>query len=96
MDLIEKLDNYICEAKKITRATVKSILKQTKADQFDGLEWQGDTIGLWYDHDTEKEATKLMKAIVKKLPDSSTTNDGNKYLIYWKGGAPDISRINTR
>ena len=92
MDLIDK---YLGE-KKITRATVKSILKQTKADQFDGLEVSGETIALWYDLDNEKQATKLMKAIVKKLPGSSTTNDGNKYLIYWKGDAHDLTRINTR
>lgn len=92
---MELLEKYLGE-KKVTRATVNSILKQTKADKFDGLELSGDTIALWYDLDNEKEVTKLMKAIVKKLPSSSTTNDGNKYLIYWKGDAPDLTRINTR
>lgn len=92
---MDTVDKYIGEAK-ITRATIKSILKQTKADKFDGLEMSGETIALWYNLDNEKEATKLMKAIVKKLPGSSTINDGNKYLIYWKGNAPDLSRVNTR
>ncbi len=92
MDLIEK---YLSEAK-VTRATVNKVLKQTKAIDFEGLELSGETIALWYDLDTEKQATKLMKAIVKRIPNTSTTNDGNKYLIYWKGNAPDLTRVNTR
>lgn len=95
MDLIEK---YLGESKKVTKATVKSILKKTGAFDFDGLvfEGSGDPIEIWFDLDNAKQAEKLKNAIVKHLPKATTTGGGNKYLIYWKSTPTDISRINTR
>lgn len=94
MDLFDK---YLGEAKKVTKATIKSILKQVKADKFSGdIETDSTTIAVWYDLDNEKEAEKLVKAIVKKLPAATTTRDGYKFLIYWKGQPTDLSRVNVR